>query len=179
MALPYGPGDCAYKTPEQNHKRFNKGSVSGVNKMDTSTSTMLTEKFIQYYNILREEFKRRTGKYPNEYREDIDREGIEGFFQEFEEDNKTIKEISIGMLSELVSLQALPNMNHRTTLVFTRIFLLANDVYFYEYEERTEEYHRFAEESKSPPIRQYVIWQQQEILAACVYVYYKKPDTNN
>ena len=126
--------------------------------MDTSTSVMLTEKYIQYYHILREEYKLKTGKYPKEYKEDSDREGIERFFKDLEEDDRTIKDISIEMLSKLISLQALPNLNHRTTIVFTRVYLLSNDVYLYEYDERKWVYDRFSEESK------YVILSERNLL---------------
>ncbi len=116
--------------------------------MDSSTSKLLTKKYIQYYSILREEVKRQTGNYPKEYREDIDKKGIEEFFNNFQEDDKTIKEIAIELLSKLISLQALPNLNHRTTIVFTRVYLLSNDVYLHEYDDQKWNYNRFSEESK-------------------------------
>ena len=46
--------------------------------MDAPTSEMLTKKYIRYYHILREEVKYQTGKYPEEYRDDIDEEEIVG-----------------------------------------------------------------------------------------------------
>jgi len=138
----------ADETTECYRKRFNTDGISGMIDMDTSTSEMLTKKYIHYYHILREEVKYRTGKYPKEYRDGIHEEGIERFFENFREDNKTIQEISVEILSKLISLQALPNMNHRTTIVFTRVFLLSNEAYLYEYDERKWEYDRFSEESK-------------------------------
>jgi len=133
---------------KRDKKRFNPNRLFRVTEMDTSTGKLLTKKYIQYYHILRDEVKRQTGRYPKEYREDIDQEGIEKFFENFREDGKTIKEIAIELLSKLISLQALPNMNHRTIIVFTRVYLLSNDVYLHEYDDRKWNYNRFSEESK-------------------------------
>lgn len=136
------------ETAECYRKRFNTDGLSGMIDMDTSTSEMLTKKYIQYYHMVREYFKCQTGKYPKEYREDIDQDGIEKCFQGLEEEGKTIKEVAVEMLNKLISLQALPNMNHRTTFTFVRAYLHSNDVYLYEYEDRKWEYLRFTEESK-------------------------------
>ena len=117
--------------------------------MNAPMTIMMTEKYIQYYFMVREYFKCHTGKYPKEYRDDINQDGIEKFFQGFEEDNKTIKEVAVEMLNKLISLQALPNMNHRTTIAFVRAYLHSNGVYLFEYAYRKREYRRFAEESKN------------------------------
>lgn len=148
MVVYVGNGRGDDKVAEWDNKRFNSNSVFGVIGMDTSTTTLLTKKYIQYYHILRDEVKHKTGKYPNEYRDDIDQSSIEEFFKDFREENKTIKEISVEILSKLISLQALPNMNHRTTFQLVGVYLLSKDVELYEYEDQKWTYDRFAEESK-------------------------------
>jgi len=64
------------------------------------------------------------------------------------EKDKNIKEVTVELMSGLISLQALPNLNHRTTIEFVGVYLLANKVYLKDYENNKWEYDRFAEESK-------------------------------
>ena len=117
------------------------------NNEKRSLSEILTDDFIECYKTLRVEYFRENDVFPKEYNE-LERGLIEKFFQNFDEEGKSVIEIAVELLSGLISLQALPNMNHRTSIAFVNFFLLGNDTVLYGYNDKKEIFDRFAEESK-------------------------------
>lgn len=55
------------------------------------------------------------------------------YFEEYDDANKTIRQIAVELLSDLIFLQTLPNANHRTAINFVALFLEINSVFIKNY----------------------------------------------
>lgn len=92
----------------------------------------LTQKYIKLYLHLQEKYIRDLGE-PIELISFYEPELTDRFFDEYDDKNKTIKQISVEVLSNTIFLQSLPNANHRTSIAFVTIFLENNEVFIKEY----------------------------------------------
>ena len=113
----------------QNEMKYLQDEVFPILKGDHHP---LTKKFIRIYLYEQENHTRERG-IPIEKYSPYEPDLTDKFFEEFNDENKTITQIGTEILSNLIFLQSLPNANHRTSINFLTIFLNENDVLIKEY----------------------------------------------
>lgn len=108
------------------------------------------EKFRKAYYILYEritiEYEEQTGEPLKKYKK-YEPELLETFFTNYRNDGEIFDQAS-KILSQLITLQSLPNANHRTAFLFIQFYLNKNGIAIHQYEEAREQYDEFYKYSK-------------------------------
>jgi prophage maintenance system killer protein len=99
----------------------------------TEEAERLTLLYISLYYELRKRYEAETGIPVKEYKR-LEPEKIRRFFREFSTWRASVYNAASLMISKLLVIHPLPNMNHRTSITWTILFFRANDVVFPRYD---------------------------------------------
>jgi prophage maintenance system killer protein len=97
----------------------------------------LTELYVALYHELKARYEKETGMPVNEYKR-LEPEKIRRFFWDFSGWRCSVFNAGALMLSKLLVIHPLPNMNHRTAITWTILFFERNLIRFPAYKVEDE-----------------------------------------
>jgi prophage maintenance system killer protein len=117
-----------------------------MHKKDIAFEDRFVQLYYELYHFIVRDFKERNGTDLKLYK-DYEPEYLQRFIQVFKDRTEIMDQVS-SLASGLITLQALPNANHRTAFMFIRVYLKKWDIYIKRYDEDKENYDRFYSRSK-------------------------------
>ena len=106
-------------------------------RISTEETECLTALYIALYHELKARYENETGMPVKEYKR-LEPEKIRRFFREFSGWRCSLFNAGALMLSKLLVIHPLPNMNHRTAITWTILFFERNDVRYPSYKVENE-----------------------------------------
>lgn len=117
-----------------------------MQKKNISFEDKFVHLYYELYQFIVRDFKERNGTDLKLYK-DYEPEYLTRFVHGFKDKFEIMDQLS-ALASGLITLQALPNANHRTAFMFIRIYLKKKDIYIKRYDEDKENYDLFYTRSK-------------------------------
>jgi prophage maintenance system killer protein len=117
-----------------------------MRKRDIAFEERFIHLYHELYQFILQDFKEREGTDLKLYK-DYEPEHLRRFIQGFKDKPEIMDQLS-ALTSGLITLQALPNANHRTAFMFLRVYLKKRDIYIKRYDEDKKNYDNFYSRSK-------------------------------